>query len=43
MIEDDITKWNVLIDGPQDSPYAGGKFLIIIDFSNNYPFKCPYI
>ncbi len=44
VIGDDITKWHVIIDGPPDSPYAGGKFVISIDFSSdNYPFKCPYI
>ena len=41
IIDDNITMWNVVIDGPEDSPYAGGKFVVKIDFSDNYPFKCP--
>mmetsp|Transcript_13037 Transcript_13037/g.22012 ORF Transcript_13037/g.22012 Transcript_13037/m.22012 type:complete len:132 (+) Transcript_13037:42-437(+) len=41
LVNDQITKWNVIIDGPEDSPYKGGKFTVNIDFSDNYPFKCP--
>ena len=39
--EDDIAKWNVVIDGPEGTPFIGGKFSVLIDFSNNYPFKPP--
>ena len=27
--------------GPEGSHYEGGKFVISVDFSDNYPFKCP--
>ena len=35
------TIWNVVMDGPIDSPYAGGKFKIQIEFPQNYPTDCP--
>ena len=38
---DNIVHWNVAIMGPEGSYYEGGKFVINIDFSDNYPFKCP--
>ena len=41
LVTDQITNWNVHIMGPDDSPYKGGKFTVNIDFSDNYPFKCP--
>ena len=40
---DTLTNWNVYILGPQDTPYEGGKFLVSIDFSDNYPFKAPKV
>ena len=40
---DNIVHWNVAIMGPEGSYYEGGKFVINIDFSDNYPFKCPVI
>jgi len=33
--------WFITMDGPKDSPYMGGKFLIRITFPNNYPYECP--
>ena len=33
--------WNVVMDGPVDSPYVGGKFKIQIEFPANYPTECP--
>ena len=41
LVHDNIAIWDVVIDGPKDTPYAGGKFTVNIDFSDNYPFKCP--
>lgn len=34
-------EWNIIMDGPKDSPYNGGKFKIKIIFSDNYPQKPP--
>lgn len=33
--------WNIIMDGPVDSPYAGGKFKIRIEFPEDYPNECP--
>ena len=38
-----MAKWIVTIPGPVGTPYEGGKFDVDIDFSDNYPFKCPKI
>ena len=43
LVGDAITNWNVHIDGPAGTPYEGGKFTVSIDFSDNYPFKCPKV
>ncbi|KAK3050247.1 hypothetical protein LTR09_008636 [Extremus antarcticus] len=41
--EDDINLWDVTMDGPQDSPYTGGKFHIQIVLPKEYPFKPPVL
>lgn len=33
--------WNVIMDGPLDSPYMGGKFKIRITFPSGYPTQKP--
>ncbi|CAF1686231.1 unnamed protein product, partial [Adineta ricciae] len=37
----DITHWTGYIDGPEDTPYAGGRFHLSIYFSDTFPFKAP--
>jgi len=39
----DILHWEVVIDGPDGSPFVGGTFPIDIDFIGNYPLKPPKI
>ena len=39
----DLLHWEVVIDGPDGSPYAGGTFPADINFVGNYPFKPPKI
>jgi ubiquitin-conjugating enzyme E2 G1 len=39
--DDDIYKWEVLIIGPQDTPYEGGFFKAILDFPKEYPLRPP--
>lgn len=33
--------WNILLDGPEGSPYAGGKFKLLLVLPTEYPFKPP--
>ena len=41
LVQDSIVNWNVKIAGPAGTPYEGGTFVVNVDFSDNYPFKCP--
>ena len=38
-----ILQWEAYIEGPADSPFAGGIFHMYIDFPNNYPIKPPKV
>ncbi|KAK7512538.1 ubiquitin-conjugating enzyme/RWD-like protein [Phyllosticta citricarpa] len=33
--------WEVLVDGPEQSAYAGGQFKLVITLPKEYPFKPP--
>merc|ERR1712128_72106 len=35
--------WKVTIDGPESTPYEGGKFVLQINFGAQYPFKAPIV
>ena len=37
----DITVWNVVLEGPVDTPYEGGVFRAQVRFPRDYPFKPP--
>ncbi len=38
---DDLHKWKVIMDGPKDTPYEGGKFEIKFTLPAEYPHKPP--
>ena len=40
---DDILNWIATIDGPENTPYHGGKFYLSIKFGENYPFEAPKV
>ncbi|XP_044413863.1 ubiquitin-conjugating enzyme E2 11-like isoform X2 [Triticum aestivum] len=35
----DLFHWEVIIDGPHGSPYAGGTFPVDVAYPKDYPFK----
>ena len=38
---EDMTVWNVAIQGPADTPYEGGVFHVKVRFPASYPFQRP--
>ncbi|KAH8652688.1 ubiquitin conjugating enzyme [Tricladium varicosporioides] len=41
--ESNVHNWNITMSGPSDSPYAGGKFTLLLVLPTDYPFKPPKI
>lgn len=40
---DDMTKFSVLLRGPPKTPYAGGKFKLLIEVQKDYPHTPPIV
>ena len=43
LIDDDISHWQAIIIGPEDTPYAKEIMNLDIQFPVDYPFKPPRI
>lgn len=41
--ENDIMVFHAIIEGPSDTPYAGGFFYFYIRMSNDYPWSPPKV
>ncbi|KAJ9649773.1 hypothetical protein H2199_000552 [Coniosporium tulheliwenetii] len=41
--ESDVHVWEVLLDGPEQSVYAGGHFKLLLTLPKDYPFKPPVL
>ncbi|KAB8338812.1 hypothetical protein FH972_021756 [Carpinus fangiana] len=39
----DVYRWDITMDGPEQSPYAGGHFKLQLRLPTEYPFKPPTI
>jgi ubiquitin-protein ligase len=42
-VEDNLFVWNGTIVGPEGTPYAGRKYSLLVQFTENYPFEAPKI
>ncbi len=42
-VNEDLTNWEGHIIGPENTPYAGGKFKMSIKFTEKYPFEAPKV
>jgi ubiquitin-protein ligase len=40
--EDNMLLWNIVIDGPMDTPYEGGKFRCKLTFPKEFPNHAPH-
>ena len=36
-------RWNAVIFGPENSPWDGGTFKLVLEFSEQYPNKAPIV
>ncbi|KAJ6115574.1 hypothetical protein N7523_005991 [Penicillium sp. IBT 18751x] len=41
--ESNLYEWKVRMDGPEGSPYQGGKFALKLSLPTEYPFKPPTV
>ena len=42
-VPENIMRWNAVIFGPENSPWDGGTFRLVLEFSEDYPNKAPVV
>merc|ERR1712224_332842 len=42
-VPENIMRWNAVILGPENSPWDGGTFKLVLEFSEDYPNKAPNV
>ena len=40
---DDLSRWQVQVEGPPESSFEGGNFTLLVTFPPDYPFKPPKV
>ena len=40
---DDLSRWQVKVQGPPESSFEGGNFTLLVTFPPDYPFKPPKV
>ena len=40
---ENLMVWKAVIIGPQDTPWEGGTFKLLLEFSEEYPIKAPTV
>lgn len=43
MVDNNYYLWNATINGPPDTPYEDGKFVLEIRFTEKYPYESPKV
>ena len=41
--DNDFFKWQITLEGPKDTPYKGGSFILIAEFPEDYPNHGPTV
>lgn len=41
--QDNLMLWNAVIFGPEDTPWEGGTFKLLLEFSEEFPNKAPLV
>ncbi|KAL9055083.1 MAG: hypothetical protein Q9162_003753 [Coniocarpon cinnabarinum] len=41
--EADLYKWEINVEGPEKTPYEGGRYKLLLALPTEYPFKPPMI